>query len=343
MFFNCNLPLNDDVIYKNINEKQIKAIKDFVSDIQSGKYGFVKNPCLCGNKDARYDLLLTEKDRYGIPSKNILCKKCGIIRLDKTLDDPSTIDFYSKVYRNIYVGNEKATEFFFQEQAIRGQTFIQNLESATDFDRIENVFEIGCGAGGILWPFKGRGKRVSGCDYGPKYLEFGKSKGLKLFQGDIENSNILPLSQDLIILSHVFEHFNNPIEALINIASYVKEDGLILIEVPSSLNIKRAYINPIYYFQNAHVFNFYPYFLKVLFGSMGMKVAYSNDICVFILQKPKNWVPSDSFQSDEMMGYFAEKIEKNIRLDCFLCKYKIHPYMYRSLVGKLLRTIGLKS
>ena len=115
---------NDGKAVVNINNLQKKQIQNFISKINSKEYNFVDNLCLCGNIDKNLDIVVTEKDRFGIPCINILCKKCGLIRLKDRLDDHSTAQFYMGEYRDIYVGKEEATDEFFDSQARRGQTFL---------------------------------------------------------------------------------------------------------------------------------------------------------------------------------------------------------------------------
>ena len=154
----------------NLNNLQKRQIDNFRKKVNSKEYQFIDNPCLCGNKDNGFDILIAQKDRYGISCDNILCKKCSLIRLKERLDDYSTAEFYKNEYRDIYVGKEEATDEFFNAQAKRGNIFLDLISTKVDIENIKSVFEVGCGAGGILFPFYEIGKKVSGCDFGEKYL-----------------------------------------------------------------------------------------------------------------------------------------------------------------------------
>ncbi|HOI83649.1 MAG TPA: hypothetical protein PKW30_05025, partial [Campylobacterales bacterium] len=163
-----NFPIwkNDGAEVVELNVLQKEQIKNFIKKVESKEYKFVDNPCLCGNTDKSLDVLVTQKDRYGIPCENVLCKKCGLIRLKKRLNDYSTAEFYKNEYRDIYVGQELASDDFFGSQSQRGRAFLDLVASNVDISEIKTVFEIGCGAGGILYPFCQEGKKVSGCDFG---------------------------------------------------------------------------------------------------------------------------------------------------------------------------------
>jgi hypothetical protein len=67
---------NNGVQSITLSEIKKKYIADFLDKIKKHEYKFVENQCLCGNMDQFLDLLISEKYRYGIPCKIVLCKKC---------------------------------------------------------------------------------------------------------------------------------------------------------------------------------------------------------------------------------------------------------------------------
>lgn len=139
--------------------------------------------------------MVAEKDRYGIPCENVLCRRCGLVRLKKRLDTRSNAEFYKNEYRDIYVGREVASVDFFISQKRRGREFYSLFQKHVDLSSITTVFDLGCGAGGVLFPFHQNGKKVSGCDYGKKYLQFGVEQGLPLYAGELDLIKTPPCSQ----------------------------------------------------------------------------------------------------------------------------------------------------
>lgn len=337
---------NDGKASVVLNKLQRSKIQKYQIKIQNKEYKLVSNPCLCGFKYNNSDIIITEKDRYGIDCANILCIQCGLIRLSKKLDDESTDYFYQNDYRDIYVGKAIATNEFFKEQEARGIIFIELLQKYIKFEEIGSVFEVGCGAGGILYPFYKKGIKASGCDFGETYLKYGRSKKLQLYHGGITDSPISEQSQDLIVLSHVMEHFNHPIESLNEIIKYVKPNKYLLIEVPGIFIIDKHYLNPIYYFQNAHVYNYYYYFLNIFFEKIGLEVIYGDERCTFILKKPKNWQPNKSldFSSEDYQGFsfWVEEIQYYIKKQYVIDKLKLSSIYYKHGVIKVLNILGVK-
>ena len=339
-----NFPLwtNDGKPTVGLDNTQKSAILDFLDKIDKGEYKMVNNTCLCGGGD---DLLVSQKDRFGIPINIVLCKECGLIRTEKRLDDESTRKFYEADYRLIYVGYDQAQETFFDEQRDRGEYFLSLVSKFADIDNIKNVFEIGCGAGGILYPFHQINKHVSGCDFGYKYIQYGKSKGMDLYAGDINPGRTPHNSQDLIIMSHVMEHINEPIKYMNNVVYYIKQNGYLLVEVPGIFDIPKTYYNPILFFQNAHVYNYYAYYLRIFFESIGLKVLYGDERCTFLLQKPEYWnerkithIKKDSFKS------WAKLIEYKLKVYYLMYKFKFPPnYYIRRYIISMLTILGVKN
>ena len=338
-----NYPIWDDDGKSAIklNSIQKDAIAVFLTKVKNGKYRYINNPCLCGYSKESTDVLLTKKDRFGIPCKNLLCRNCGLIRLKDRLDDESTATFYRDDYRNIYVGLDIATSDFFNSQTQRGVEFYKFISQFVDIQKIKTIFEVGCGAGGIVNAFNHEGRLVSGCDYGEKYLAFGREKGLNLYQGELSSTHTKKGSQDLIILSHVMEHFNNPIQSLTSITEFIKPEGYLFVEVPGIFNIPKTYFNPLMYFQNAHVYNFHYSYLVVLFETIGLEVIIGDEKCSFLLRKPKDWIVKDIQYIQPNLELNANVIEKKIKTYYLLHIFKINPFLYRCLLSGLLRKTGI--
>jgi len=92
---------NDKISIVKLNDLQKKQIKNFHQKVTDGEYNYINNKCLCGNVDLQLDITISNKDRFGIPCKNLLCKKCGLIRISEKLDNDSTSKFYNNEYRDI--------------------------------------------------------------------------------------------------------------------------------------------------------------------------------------------------------------------------------------------------
>lgn len=329
---------NDGIAAEKITDSQLRSIEKLKVKIKSGEYKLIENECLCSNKDKSIDIVIAEKDRYGLPIKSVLCGKCGIIRSSIIFDNDSIIKFYSEEYRDIYTSKDSngTPADFFNDQINRGK-FLFSTFSKIVGDKIGlKVFEIGCGAGGILLPFMEQNNSCSGSDYDTDYLEYGKKMGLDLKYGDFENI-LADESVDLVILSHVLEHLTNPIQEMNKMIKKVKPNGYLIVEVPGIFIIDKAYFNPILYLQNAHVYSFYKDFLGVFYPTLGLKVIYGDERCVFILQKPINWDARTIEQIySPVLAAYPKKIKKYLQNTYFTYRFKLNPYMWKEKIFKLL-------
>ncbi|MFB2737146.1 class I SAM-dependent methyltransferase [Umezakia sp. BLCC-F208] len=278
-----------------LNEIQNQSLVEFERKVKQETYSFEYTSCLCGNSEG---IILTERDRYCLPVRTYLCTSCGTLRTSPRLDKPSLSAFYEKDYRSIYVGNPQAPDEFFEQQSIHGVSIRDFVWKTIKPDKDLIVFDVGCGAGGTLIPFKHLGCKVFGCDLGSQYLHRGISEGLTL-----EHGNIKTLYQygkaDLVILSHVIEHFPQPLETLKQISEGMSENGYLYIEVPGIFNIHNAYKDPLLYFQNAHLYHFTLSTLTFLLEQAGFQLVKGDNSVQALYQKtntiplhspPKEWV-----------------------------------------------------
>ena len=340
-----NFPLwkNDGKPFTRFSKTQINALQEFNNKLKNNEYRHIKNDCLCGTDSE--NTVISEKDRYGLPVSHVLCSSCGLIRTDVKLDHKSLAGFYANEYRSLYGGSKYSSDKFFTEQYERGNRFIGLLQAHVELDDIKNVFEIGCGAGGVLYAFSEMGKTSAGCDYGESYLKYGKEKGLSLYSGSVDLDKTPECSQDLLILSHVLEHFEEPISELNKIIPIIKSGGYLLVEVPGIFNIYKVYPSALMYFQNAHLYNYYYNYLVVFFEELGLDVVYGNETCTFILKKPDNWLATanDIKINDPVLKTNVDKIKKEFKKIYLTNLLKINPYVYRSAIIRLLDKLNLLS
>lgn len=265
-----------------MNENQIRNKKIFLDKIEKRVYRVVPNKCICG---ANMDSLIGSEDRYGIPLRTVMCMNCGLVRSDPYYDQKTLKNFYENEYRSIYSGANKPTEIFFEEQELNGRDIVSYLEERANIDlKGKKVFEVGCGAGGILKAFRNHGAKVYGCDLGGEYLEKGKKENIRLVQG---NSSVLNQfgKADVLILNHVLEHFLNPKEELNKITDLLKEDGLLFIALPGLMTHRKTYGNLKNYLQNAHVYNFTLSTLEALLNEKGFNKLVGNEKIISIFVK----------------------------------------------------------
>jgi SAM-dependent methyltransferase len=123
------------------------------------------------------------------------------------------------------------------------------------FDRFDTVFEIGCGAGGILRFFQSVGSRTFGCDFWEEGVRFGCDAGLALAVGGPQSLTRFGRA-DLLILCHTLEHFPRPLETLLELHQLLEPRGIVYVEAPGVHSIRQTHGDVLEWLQNAHVWYF---------------------------------------------------------------------------------------
>ncbi|MBO5368706.1 class I SAM-dependent methyltransferase [Methanocorpusculum sp.] len=237
-----------------LNKTQEESKNRLIEKLDSGEYQYEEYICECGSTAKDFEVI-AKRDRYGLPVETKICTNCGLLMTNPRMNQDSYNNFYSYEYRGLYGGNPDADEDFFQDQVKHGEAIIDYIKNNTYISKIKTVLEIGCGAGGILYAFYKQGFDVTGVDLGDEYLNYGRKYGLNLHKGN--STQLIPKKYDLIILSHVLEHFLDLKSELKTIAELLTDEGILYVEVPGIKAIKKNYRSDILlYLQNAHIRHF---------------------------------------------------------------------------------------
>jgi SAM-dependent methyltransferase len=223
---------NDGKSFERLNARQMAAKRLMQSKISDGQYRFENAVCLCEN--GKSYVVLSEKDRYGLPHRVVMCKNCLTIFATPRFDQATFQDFYTHIYRNLYESVERPIPEFFNSQYQHGVEILQFIAQHVESPVRGKVFEAGCGAGGILKVFAEQGCEAEGCDFEPVYLEYGRQQGLQLQIAALESILEDCTSRyDFFILSHVLEHVLEPIKVLAGLHNVIARNGYLFLEVPN--------------------------------------------------------------------------------------------------------------
>ena len=180
-----------------------------------------------------------QQDRMGVMLRYGICKSCGLFQLLDCLDDQFVSDFYANLYPRI---NKNVTSFDprrFRLQELRGKEAFHNLNryfsknhqiNCKEF----NIVEIGCSAGGVLNYFQKSGCDCVGYDVDQNALFEGKKRYPEL---DLRNedffNNFQRRGDTIFVLSHVLEHFLEPLSFLQKLRGFCQPRDFIYLQVPA--------------------------------------------------------------------------------------------------------------
>lgn len=215
--------------------------------------------CPCGSSAG--DRLLAEVDRHGLPSQNVICLGCGLVRLSPRWRESRYRGFYHSEYRALYNRSVVPKGSYAREVAANPATAERGAWIVGEAQRYgvgaaARIVEIGAGAGWNLASLPPGWSRI-GYDVDQEFLEIGKATfGLDLRYGFVEEALGEVAAADVVLLSHVVEHFSNPGAILKRLGESLPRQALLLIEVPGIFRIHRTNLDVRSYLQNAHTFTF---------------------------------------------------------------------------------------
>jgi 2-polyprenyl-3-methyl-5-hydroxy-6-metoxy-1,4-benzoquinol methylase len=332
---------NDGVSILHLNELQQHMKQQVEKKVNDNIYEFKELACPICNQD-NFELL-SEKDRYGLYMPVGICKDCGLVYTNPRMNRKAYNEFYNNEYRKLYGGIESPDDCFFYGQYNRGRRIFRYIKSTGFFSNFEGkfVFEVGCGAGGILHYFREKGCRVKGVDLGKDYIDYGRNRyDLDLSVGTIDNLD-LDSPPDLIIYSHVLEHVLDLNQELNQINRTLSNNGFLFVEVPGVKNLLNSYNNDfLRYLQNAHVYHFTLKSLNNLMTKNGFNLMAGNETISSVFEKKQSANSSRRMENDylDVISYL-ERVEK-VRTSYPFPLYKIKR-LPRAIISRAFKSIGM--
>lgn len=269
------------------SETQRVAYWNVIEAIQSGDLQLIEVNCpVCDYNEFQH---VASVDRQGLPVQTVRCERCPTLYSRWRFNDTSLTEFYSRYYRELYVGDSNPDREWFSLQTESGRKTLKKLQDAEIIpSSLEGfrVMEVGTAAGGGLVPFRDAGASVLGIDFDENYLNFGRSMGIDLRLGGVNELNEFG-SQDVVILKDVLEHLPTPIHSLKVIHSVLSDRGVVYIQVPGLQALKfLGYRNDLLrYFQIAHLCHYTRESLNYSCQRAGLKVVHSEPQGVVVCKK----------------------------------------------------------
>ena len=208
-------------------------------------------------------------------NKNVYqCEKCLLYFIESPTDE----EIYS-LYKNEYHNSIKNKIFELAKSKMRYARCLNQFNFIKNSINCDNkkICEIGAFDGLLLNIFKNNGCKVFGYELNDRAREYAKKKyNIDLKPNFLEDNQ----KYDIIILSHVIEHFKEPKEILLKIKSMLNDNGFIYIEVPNSPIINQSknqcsYETLIKYLTTTHTVNFNMDNLKSFAENCGLKIIKS--------------------------------------------------------------------
>ena len=136
------------------------------------------------------------------------------------------------------------------------------------------ALEVGCGNGNFLSRLKRHGWHVNGVDLSAHAVAAAKQNfDIDVFHGQLDDAPFPAETFDYIHLSHVVEHFFDPLKTMKKVRDLLKPGGIIYIEVPNAASVSVKISKEFWYGWDPprHLFMFTPETLDSLLQKAGLK------------------------------------------------------------------------
>lgn len=164
------------------------------------------------------------------------CSNCGFIYTNPQINGVEFLEteYYNnpEQYQSDYNGNV-------------AQMYLHRLGFIKNFVSGGALLDVGAGKGEFVAAAQENGFEAVGVEPSPRFCEYAeKHFKATVFNGLLETCAELKNRQfDVITLHHVFEHVEKPHELLENLKSFLKDDGIIYIEVPNTQSVTAKLID----------------------------------------------------------------------------------------------------
>jgi SAM-dependent methyltransferase len=214
-------------------------------------------------------------------------------------------------------------------RTIRGEeTELLKLISMLNLAEQHKILDVGCGYGRYMHLLKGQNYNVVGVDINSQIVRKNVSEGLACIT--IEELESTEDKYDLILMSHIIEHFS-PLELLNFVDSYLdrlRENGYLIIATPL--------FSKYFYDDFDHVKPYHPVGIDMIFGSTSSQVKFHSK---HHLELQDIWFRREPLKIHFSRGLYIPKTTRFPKIVNFLlaCLFRIS----FGWIGKVDGWIGL--
>jgi SAM-dependent methyltransferase len=200
---------------------------------------------LCNQDHAR--VRFTKREKSGITLEEfqvVECQTCGLLYVNPRPTQHEMESYYPEAYswKETLKGDSwgmrlvRKLEKAYRYHLLKGE--VSKVVNVTG-RKAGRVLDVGCGTGDRLDVFRQRGFEASGvetsnsADYARDYLK------LNVHKGDLLSAHFPDRFFDTVTLYHVLEHTPDPLEVCREIHRILREDGLVVVQVPNKESLQQ--------------------------------------------------------------------------------------------------------
>ena len=219
---------------------------------------------------------LSDRMQYKLDLTTVICNQCSFVFANPIPTKESYDRFYQTTYSVYYGGIASRPEGDKRLHIPVGiKRRIEQIEQIRAISS-RTLLEIGPGNGLFLWWASQKGCQVAGIEPSEDFCSRIQAEGLTCFHDLIENIDPSKLVKyDFVVMLHVLEHFIDPNSVLRRCRDLLKDNGLIVIEVPNILRPYRSLDR--YFLRYVHLSYFSPQTLTLILRKHGFGVVFADN------------------------------------------------------------------
>lgn len=227
-------------------------------------------PCpLCASVQFR---ILATNDRYNMGVHTRSCCQCGLVMTNPVPNEEAMREFYEHQFQRYYRRTETPTIRYIEEFGLahRANYTAVYLQDRNLFFKNARILDVGCGEGSILKEIKRREPSVEvvGIEPSVAFAKFARDYlESKVYSSLADLSVNRESAFNLIIVNHVLEHVENPVDFLLRLKHFLARDGSIYADVPDIYSYASL--------ADFHIAHRYHFSICTLLAT-----AHSADLCV---------------------------------------------------------------
>lgn len=228
---------------------------------------------LCGGEETK--IIQEDEESYSV----VKCKICGLVYVNPQPTEEELASSYGKEYYREWIEKQRNARVSLWSKRLKD---LEKYKRRKSGEKSLVLLDVGCGSGEFLEIAK-EVYEVYGTEISPFAVEYVKKNlGIEVYMGNLAALGLPPDRYDIVTIWHTLEHMSEPLENLKEAKRILKDNGLLIVEVPN-LNAcieriiyrivkrKKMHLFSIYD-KEPHLFHFTPFTLKEILKRAGFQV-----------------------------------------------------------------------
>lgn len=251
---------------------------------------------LCGHAQRR---VIANEGRGGQKLTTGICTGCGLVQSLPVPSPQELREYYRSRYRSEYKNAVRPHRKHILRYSRNAIGRLQRLQHFTQAG--QKLLDVGSGSGEFVYMARLAEFEASGLEPHEGYSDYTRGVfGIPVQTASLEEAQIAPASLDVVTIHHVVEHLPDPVASLSIINGWLREGGLIAIDVPNIEDTRRTVVNNFHY---AHIYNFNHQTLVALLNKTGFELLPHPQHTGTVLVAKKVGAPSPALRTPMPENY----------------------------------------